>query len=173
MDSSAKVFGIKIDTRARRRWTVLAMYASYIVGSIFAHASRNNSGLELQLSLALVWVPFFITGACWLALAQLLREYGFPGDSRVFTSRDERQTSVRHRAFVRAYQILVPVVCAGVLYVTLASENGLWLPTGTYVKAIAFGLVLLCTSFPSAVIAWTEPDLASESIPSDGSPLRA
>ncbi len=171
-DTNTKVLWIKIDTRSRRRWAVLAMYTGYIAGCAFAAGTRNSSGIAFQLNICLMSIAFLIPGVCWLALAKLLREYGLPGDSRLFVSRDERQTMMRHQAFVRAYRILEAVICIGLVYVMLASDSGFWLPGPRYVKFVLFGLILVATSLPSAVIAWSEPDAVPDAIAGGTSTLR-
>ncbi len=158
MNVGAKVFGFRIDTRPKRRCIVAAMYISYIVLWMFAAGSRDSLGVQLGINYLGLAISGLILGGCWLALAGLTLEYGLPGDSRMFTSRDERQTAVRHRAFVRAYGILTALICAGVVYSSVALAIGLGLPGPEYKNPLLFGAILLCTSLPSAVIAWTETD---------------
>jgi hypothetical protein len=158
MNVGAKVLGFRIDTRPKRRCLVAAVYASYILLWVFGASSRGSSGVELGINLLGLAVSGLILGGCWLALAGFTREYGLPGDSRMFTSRDERQTAVRHRAFVRAYWIVTAVICSGTVYTLVAPAIGLGLPGPEYRNPLLFGAILLSTTLPSTVIAWTEND---------------
>ncbi len=160
----ASVLGVRIETRFRRRLMVAVTYASYIALAAFGGLARGSSGLTLWIGVLGTAVAGLVLCACWWALARLLREYGFPGDSRLFTSRDERQAGVRQRAFVRAYWILTGLICAGV---------ALGLPGAEYRKPILFGLIFLCTSLPSAIIAWTEPDDEPDTIAFERAQSRA
>jgi hypothetical protein len=78
--------------------------------------------------------------------------------SGLHTSRDERQEQVRHAAYVRAYWILVTLVCLGSVVVlaspTLAVPH--WL--SDFSKPLAAICIVLVMTLPSAVIVWTEPD---------------
>lgn len=147
-------------TQAKRRLFVTLMYTSYIAIAILPGFARAQSGPFAMLGLLAVGTAGLVLFGCWLALTGLLREYGSPGDTRLFTSRDERQTAVRHRAFVRAYAILAALLCVACVYATIAFDAGLWLPDANSRRPILFGLIFLCASLPSAVIAWTEPDPA-------------
>lgn len=163
MTAETKLFGLATNTKSKRL-LVVATYASYAGLCFFPSAMQDGSGLARAVAPIAAGVSGMLLGTGWLVLARLLKEYGFPGDHRLFVSRDERQTGVRHRAFVRAYWILNTLICCVALYWMLAADAGLWLPDPAYRKQILFGLILLCSSLPSAVIAWTEPDeeLASE-----------
>lgn len=147
-------------TRSKRRFFVALMYASYITIAILPGFARGQSGLLATLGFTATGVAGILLFGCWLALTGLLHEYGFPGDHRLFTSRDERQTAVRHRAFVRAYAILAALLCAACVYSAIAFDAGFWIPDAGARHPILFGLVFLTASLPSAVIAWTEPDPA-------------
>ncbi|HYP09730.1 MAG TPA: hypothetical protein VER03_26135 [Bryobacteraceae bacterium] len=164
MDTHTTAFGIRAATRPKRRLLVLGLYASYVSGCVFAAGVRSSSGAAFYLQVALLGAAFLVLSGCWLGLATLLREYGFPGDSRVFASKDERQTAVRHEAFVRSFQILSTIVCVGSLCLMLAADYGLWLPDRGFAKPLVFGAILVCTSLPSSIIAWTEPDAPQDAL---------
>jgi hypothetical protein len=156
--TSKTYFGLRLDTRSNRRIVVASTYASYFVLCISSGLAHNGSWLWIAIAVALIGIAGVTLGVGWFALTDLVREYGFPGDSRLFASRDERQTGVRHRAFVRAYGILTAVLCAGSVCWTIAPNLGLWTITIEYRNQIFFGLIFFATTLPSAVIAWTEPD---------------
>ncbi|MBM3785697.1 MAG: hypothetical protein FJW30_15130 [Acidobacteria bacterium] len=150
---------LPLDTRSNRRIAVAATYASYVILCISAGLVQRGAGSAKNLiGLALLAIAGMALFAGWLSMVNLMREYGFPGDSRLFTSRDERQTGVRHRAFVRAYGILFAVICAGAVYGALAPGKGLWAISPEYRNQVLFGAIFFAATLPSAVVAWTEPD---------------
>ena len=79
---------------------------------------------------------------------------------------DERQQAVRGHAYQTAYRILTGLVMLLGLYVGIGSFNAqLFLPRDFWAWMIAFfALVILITSLPSAVFAWTEPDPQDEEV---------
>ena len=152
---------IQINTRLRRRVLVLAFYASGALGCGFSVLLRSRASAA---ALTWYWIgmvtSFLLVTPCWIALVNWLPEYGFPGDHRLHTSRDERQEQVRHSAYVRAYWILMTLVCLGSLVVL--SSPTLALPrllAGFISKPLAAISIVLAASLPSSVMAWTEPDL--------------
>jgi hypothetical protein len=165
MNNDARFLGVvRINTRLRRRVLVLAFYASGALGcgfSVLIHSHASEGALTWY------WIGmvtgFLLLTPCWIALVNWLREYGFPGDHRLHTSRDERQEQVRHAAYVRAYWILVNVVCLGSAVVL--SSPTLALPrllAGFISKPLAALFIILVMTLPSAIMAWTEPDLKEE-----------
>lgn len=164
MNTGTKFVGLVMNTRSKRRLLVAITYASYIVLCFLSGSMRGRSGLPATVGVIGSAIAGLLLCAGWLALVSLLREYGFPGDSRLFTSRDERQTVVRHHAFVRAYWILNALICSAGVYWMVATDASLWLPSSEYRKPILFGLFFLCSSLPSAIIAWTERDDDSDAI---------
>ncbi|MBC7928564.1 MAG: hypothetical protein H7039_23210 [Bryobacteraceae bacterium] len=166
MHASLNLFGfklgIKIDSRSKRRSVVAATVITYVATCVFAVDARTSSGLLLAVDLAFAALAGLGLVGCWLALVSLTRQYGFPGDLRLFTSRDERQSGVRHHAFVRGYMILTALVCSGVVYWMAPPEIGLPLPDPAYRGPLLFGLIVFCTLLPTAIIAWTEPDDSQE-----------
>ena len=46
------------------------------------------------------------------------------------------------------------------LYAMIGLDNGWWLPrTFNELQAVFWGALLLASTLPSAILAWTEPDL--------------
>ena len=164
MNSGTKFFGLLMNTRSKRRLLVAITYASYIALCFLSGSMRSRSGLSATVGFIGSAVAGLLLCAGWLTLVRLLREYGFPGDSRLFTSRDERQTVVRHHAFVRAYWVVSALICFAGVYWMVATSAGLWLPGSEYRKPILFGLFFLCSSLPSVIIAWTELDIDRDAI---------
>lgn len=161
MMNDVKLFGVmRIDTRWRRRGLVLAFYASAVLGCGFSILVRSQASTAV---LTWCWIgmvaSFLFLTPLWVTLVKWAREYGFPGDHRLHTSRDERQEQVRHAAYVRAYWMLVTVVCLG--SVVVLSSPTLVLPhwLSGFSKPLAALCVVAVMTLPSAVIAWREPDL--------------
>lgn len=161
MTNDVKLFGVmRIDTRLRRCSLVLAFYASGVLGCGFSILVRSQASAAL---LTWYWIgmvaSFLFLAPLWVSLVKWVREYGFPGDHRLHTSRDERQEQVRHSAYVRAYWILVNVVCLG--SIVILSSPTLALPHRLlgFSKPLAAICVVLVMTLPSAVMVWTEPDL--------------
>ena len=161
MNNDTKLLGvIRINTRLRRRGLVLVFYASGAAGCVFSVLIHSHASAS-----ALTWywigmcVSFLLVTPCWIALVNWLREYGFPGDHRLHTSRDERQEQVRHAAYVRAYWILVCVVCIGSAVVISSPTLALPRVLSGFTKPFAVLSIILVITLPSAVMAWTEPDM--------------
>lgn len=85
--------------------------------------------------------------------------------ARMVSPPDERQQAVRHRAQAIAFPISAVIVIGGATYAVLAIEvlPGLWLPyTQAEIWAILTALILMYTTLPPAILAWTEPDAAAD-----------
>jgi hypothetical protein len=85
--------------------------------------------------------------------------------ARMVSPPDERQQAVRHRAQAIAFPISAVIVISGATYAVLAIEvlPGLWLPhTQAEIWAIVTALILMYTTLPPAILAWTEPDAAAD-----------
>jgi len=157
-----QILGIAIDRRSRRRGLVVVLYASYaLLIACFALAER--SGLGLMFAAGLLPSGLALISAFW-ALSQLALPYATEGTGRNAELVDERQLQVRDRAFYRAYQILSSLFGLWVVYEGIARTNErqwFWVPQtfGDY-QAIVWGYLLVAMTLPSALIAWTEPDLS-------------
>lgn len=156
-----QLLGIRIDRRSRRRSLVVVLYASYaLLVTCFALAER--SGFGLIFAAGLLPSGLALMSAFW-AISQLALPYATEGSGRNEQLVDERQLQVRDRAFYRAYQILSSVFGLWVVYEGIARTNErqwLWVPqTFDEYQAIVWGYLLVSMTLPSALIAWTEPDL--------------
>lgn len=81
------------------------------------------------------------------------------------TELDERQESVWHRAHYLSYKILGTTLLAGMGYGVIAFQlfpGQLWLPAGDQFFFLWAILFFLFSTLPTAVAAWTEPDLEPE-----------
>jgi len=157
---------IPINTCPRRRGLVVTFYANLVLGCVFSWLIQSPSepslGLYTRLGLwAGMVVGFLLWAACFGALARMLRDYGLIGSHLLHTSRDERQEQVRHAAYVRAYWILVTLVCVtGAAFLSSVASGALRFALGFIAKPLLpVVTIVLVVSLPSAVIAWTEPDL--------------
>ncbi|WP_412026941.1 hypothetical protein [Deinococcus yunweiensis] len=73
---------------------------------------------------------------------------------------DERQRRVRDEAYVNAYRLLCTLFILVRLYVMIGHDAGWWLPrSSNELQATFWSGLLLASTLPSAILAWTEPDL--------------
>ena len=158
-----KFFGTRVDTRARRRGVVLALYGSYAL-LVTCFALGGRSGVGLAFALLLIPAGALLLGSFY-TLSQLALPYAEDASGRA--TMDERQIQVRDRAFYRAYQILSAVFGLWVVYEAIARTNSrgwLWRPeTFDEYQALVWGYLLLSATLPRAFIAWTEPDPPEDS----------
>ena len=156
-----RVLGIPIDRRSRRRGLVVVLYASY-AALIACFALSSSTGFGLVFAAGLVPSGVALMSAFW-ALSQLALPYATEGEGRNTALVDERQLQVRDRAFYRSYQILSSLFGLWVVYEGIARTNErqwFWVPqTFDEYQAIVWGYLLVSMTLPSALIAWTEPDL--------------
>ncbi len=156
-----QLLGIRIDRRSRRRGLVIVLYASYAV-LVTCFALAEKSGIGLVFTAGLLPSGLALMSAFW-AISQLALPYATEGMGRNEQLVDERQLQVRDRAFYRAYQILSSVFGLWVVYEGIARTNErqwFWVPqTFDEYQAIVWGYLLVSMTLPSALIAWTEPDL--------------
>ncbi|HKS95516.1 MAG TPA: hypothetical protein VJV74_05205 [Terriglobia bacterium] len=166
MDNDVKLLWvIPINTCSRRRGLVVTFYASLVLGCLFSRLiqspSEQSLGLYERLGLwAGMVAGFLFWVACFDALVRMLRDYGLIGSHLLHTSRDERQEQVRHAAYVRAYRILMTLVCVtGAVILSSGVSRILRLTLGLVGRPLAPAAIVLAVTLPSVVIAWTEPDL--------------
>lgn len=140
--------------RTIRRALVLATYLGYmvLVAMFWARSVRDLPDWFLLLIL----VPGFVTLLSFAGLYTSTYSMADQPDKRL----DERQRMVRDRAYRFAYQALAAVFLVAALYAYIALDSGsLWFPrTSNQLNAFFWGAMLLATTLPTAVIAWTEPD---------------
>jgi hypothetical protein len=174
----------------RRRLIVAmyASYAA-LVAEVLVHEHIGRpwpSGLRIPAEL-LFWLTAAVITVSWVWMLSAAVRYGFgPSKRRTITAArlrelkaqgytakevmatmvsppDERQQAVRHRAQAVAFQISAVIVIGGAIYAVLAIQvlPGLWLPhSSAEIWAIVTALVLLYSTLPPAILAWTEPDPA-------------
>ena len=141
-------------TRTRRRFSVFSLYFGYC-GMLLAWGT--GAGVRPPL---LIGFGLFALEGLWSVLRArraLIQE--------TIGMLDERQRTVRDRAYYSAYRILGVVAAAGVGYSALAQLNRIPSPdlSSLQIMLLAGGVVLLVVTLPSAIMAWTEPDPPEDS----------
>jgi MFS family permease len=158
---TTRVFGIRIDRQSRRRALVVTLYLSY-VALIACFALAGKSGIALLFTAGLLPAGLVLVGT-FVAISQLALPYATEGTGAELRTVDERQIQVRDRAFYRGYQVLSALFGLWIVYETIARTSRLdwlWVPsTFDEYQAIVWGYLLISMTLPSAIIAWTEPDL--------------
>jgi hypothetical protein len=130
-------FWLPEPTRAWRRRAVLAAYGGY------------------ALTVAIYLVGFF--ALC----SRSLGAWSIAHDSD--SSLDEHQQRVRDRAYRPSYWVVALILLLGTAYIQLADSSGWWLPSSTEAsQGITWTLIFLAMTLPTAIIAWTEPDVPAE-----------
>lgn len=140
-------------SRGARRLIVLGTYASYLL-------------------LVFLWESGKALGNGWLAVVGTLGLLTLLGYALISAFQagllappaggalDERQRAVQDRAFRVSYWIFSTGVLFAALYGYIAADSGsLWLPeTSNELQAVFWGIWLLATTLPAAVLCWLEPD---------------
>ena len=151
--------GAKMPRRAQRRRLIVTMYVlcPVLIGLCW--------WLHLVVHPAFSFAMMGVVGV-------LLGLWGLFSGSRQYLTNlsldqlDERQQAVRGLAYQRAYHILIGLLMVLALYVAAGSFNAQWFPPNDFSVwlLVFFGLVILLTSLPGAVFAWSEPDLPDEAL---------
>jgi hypothetical protein len=139
---------------------VLAAYGGYALTiAIFwiGYAADLGKGIR-----ALGFIPGLVYLAGFFALCSRgLGAWSIANDSD--SALDERQQRVRDRAYRPSYWIVSLILLLGSTYVLEANNSDWWLPSsaGAF-QGITWTLVFLTMTLPTAIIAWTEPDVPAE-----------
>ena len=117
-----------------------------------------------------IWAPIAIVlfGATLIGVFAI---YGYARDrASMDADLDERERLIRDQAWIRAYGFLstVVVLAVGLLVVVAATAGPVTLGMDV-LGPIAVGLGLYLPILPSAMLAWSEPDL----VPDDADPTSA
>lgn len=150
----------EIPPRSVRRRHVILLFASYPAGVLLLHAlldgSRWYSLSHIVMTIAILYL---------LAIERVGRVGKRIADDRD-DRLDERQLALRNAAYTDAYRLVSGVAVLGVIWMALATDNDLWYPR-TYEEwnDIVWGLGLLATSLPSALLCWREPDRVEDAEP--------
>ena len=138
----------------QRRLAVLAQLVSYPLIFLAYELPTVDPLLRSLISLlaALCWLGsigyLFYNTSIW--------QFGNAPDEHL----DERQNSVRNYAYRNAYISLSTLVMLGLCYTMLAIDNQWWLPNRSgQLSSLFFSFLFLMLILPSAIIAWTEPEV--------------
>lgn len=141
-------------SRRRRRLLVAGVYVGLISYAGTLLALENPSWLWLGLGGLLTTMAIHF----WL-----LRPFTQRIADTKESDLDERQRTVRNRAYYSAYQVLGSVVITALLYWHLdvqQFEGALPSPdvTGENATSLFVGILWLIITLPTSIIAWNEPD---------------
>jgi len=151
-------FRIRFESRARRRWFVVLLYAVLAVfllaGLFLSH--KDASGAWTTAGCGILYVAFWIIFS-WIA-----------GDPTA--GGDEREVHRRDHAHFRAYRIFWFFLFVAVMAYSFRGPNPIapLLPLSfrSYLVQLPFVLLLaaalLYSTLPSAILLWTEPDMEEE-----------
>ncbi len=150
----------RIGSRRRRRWSVAALYGSYVLICASAAIAANlttPAAHAVALALLIAGVAAAIYGVFTLMGRTFVNAPNIRNDAL-----DERQQARRNEALVRAYPVIgiFAALCLGYMMIGDA-----WPAVRNYtvIEALFWGTFLLAISLPSSIIAWTEPDPLPES----------
>ncbi len=135
-----------------RRTVVIAMYATYVLGAI---AQWRQHEMMHQPDQSIILILFFVS----LALAALLfvgTHYGRWGTARP-RFLDEREIAQRNAVYVWAYKWVAVVSLVGCVAWQVGVEPQH--PMSVDSNVLVWGYVLLLTSLPTALLAWTEKSI--------------
>jgi hypothetical protein len=155
MNSVSSLTAAGVGRRARRT-LVLSAYSGYlaVVGVFWLRSALDWPGWTLWFAS----VPALVTLFSYFVLMLSSGAVAHASDRHL----DERQQLVRNRAYTLAYQIVGGLFLILTLLTLIALNNGTdWLPRSlNEFNAVFWGLWLLTTTLPTAVLAWTEPDIS-------------
>ena len=152
-ESSHPLF-YRVGSRRARRGLIAGTYGVWVVVAAIATVlSSTSQGIAwstevvvltsvLLLLVWFVWLGRTYVNAPRLADAEL----------------DERLLQVKNQAYRSAYQVLAPVAVI-VWALSLAGQQ--WLPADqgrADATVLLFGVALLASTLPTAIVAWREPD---------------
>lgn len=146
----------KVIPMPRRRAAVILNYVMYPVMGLFMGEMLTDSkwinivGILLTAGLILgTFMYLYVNTNLW--------NLGNAPDKDL----DERQVQIRNNAYRHAYTVMASlVVLFGLYYAIALDKSVLWIPQ-TYDQASYFlwGAILLTMTLPSAILAWTEPEV--------------
>ena len=145
--------------QSRRRLAVVLLYAGYLVVALAA-VLTSRAVIPHTPGIA---ITFLVGVGALMGLVGVVHSRtSFFGSGELL---DERQRSVRDRAYLVAYHILGLVAAGGAVllgFSHLAGTSLLTASRGEVVLLVLF-VVLLVLSLPSAMMAWMEPDPPEDS----------
>jgi hypothetical protein len=143
-----------------RRRVVLATYVGYpLAVAIFWIAEAENLGVWFRI-LGLIAGTIHAIGFFALCTRGFL---GWRIANDPDSALDEREQHICDRAYRPSYWAVATILLAAVVYIQLAAQYDWWMPnSGGAFVAMNWIAVFVITTLPTAVIAWTEPDEATE-----------
>jgi hypothetical protein len=146
---------VRLVSQKIRRLLVLGCYGGYL--TLVLTWVLVPQPLRSPLTLVIGLLCLICMGA--LHLPNLLGISS--GEDRLL---DERQREFRNKMYLLAYQILGAIVMILALYAYIAADSKtLWLPNGELeLQAVFWGIWVLVTTLPAALVAWLEPDTTGE-----------
>jgi len=143
--------------RTRRIWVVLAFVGFPLVN--VGYAALVEPGWLSRT----IWAPIVIVlfGA---TLAGVFAIYGYARDrASMDAALDEREQRIRDQAWIHAYGFLSVVVVAVVAILALVTSFVGPVTIGMEVIGpVGISLALYLPILPSAMLAWTEPDIPAD-----------
>lgn len=144
----------------RRQLAVATLYLGYLAGLFFCGITLRGS-LPHGVGIVLMIISGLAVVFGLIGVIQSHQTFFVGSVDRL----DERQRSVRDRAYYSAYRALSLLGLAGVLYLVLVQLRRL--PPAQVGPGMAMllagGAALLLLTLPSAIMAWTEPDPPEDS----------
>jgi hypothetical protein len=148
----------RVGSRTLRRRVVIAMYGSWLLAALSAAMGVQAQGQWSSTGLAVLAVGSLVTmtvSAVWLG-----RRTYVNSPQVADRELDERLVQIKNQAYRAAFRIFTSfVVVAWPLSLLLAAIE----PGGRGTARgflIYFGVGLLVTTLPTAIVAWREPDPA-------------
>jgi MFS family permease len=150
----------RIGPRRRRRWSVTALYGSYVLicASLVIAANLATPAARMP---ALALLIAGVACAAYGVITLMGRTFVNAPNIRD-AALDERQRDRRNEALARAYPVIGIFAALCLAYMMIGDA---WpaVRNFTVIEALFWGTFLLTISLPSSIIAWTEPDPLPES----------
>ena len=145
----------QIGPRRRRRWSVVALYGSYVISCASVAIAALLPGKPAQLTAGALLIAGVASAG--YGLVTLLGRTFVNAPNIREEALDERERARRSEALSRAYPFIGMFSAVCLVYM-MAGDAWPWLRNFTVIEALFWGTFLLAISLPSAIIAWTEPD---------------
>jgi MFS family permease len=152
--------GPDLRPRAARRRLVVITYIAYIL--LITAMMLSQAVYSPFITRASLTIFGGVVAIGWWKLNQFAQSYVVSSAHRIV---DERERSVRDRAFSRAYQVVCSAVALGLIYgmIATSADAHLWIPrTMDDFHSLLWVFLILSVTLPHALIAWWEPDLLDE-----------
>jgi len=141
--NNIRILGITVVNRAQRRCLVAVMYASFLV-----------TGMAFTQYWWLALLPALICALAYYGVYKFTRRYVIQTSRRDSVQPDEREASVRDHAMARSYLVVsfLFLLFTGLMVQHVRLTDGEW-------NYVFWGVMLLTSTLPQALITWNEPDI--------------